>query len=170
MLRWLFAPIYGGIPVEFESAFNIDEAVERLSAVSKWFAICRPLPEGDVSKHFVSLHKPYLLFTFDFRGGFEPYFKGEFSEADGRVRLLGRFTLGLFAKVFATVWLGFLVLWTSITMRSLFIADPRTWWFPFVGAGMFALGVAYVAIAKWSARDDIRWLSERIENALSKKS
>ena len=174
LLRWFFAPIYGGIPTEFESAFNIDESVERLSAASKWFAIYRPVLEGDVSKHFVSLHKPYPLFAplfaFDLRGGFEPYFKGEFSEVDGRVKLLGRFTLGLFPKAFATVWLGFVVLWMSVTMRSLFIGDPRTWWFPFAGVGMFALGVAYVMTAKWSARDDIRWLSDRIEDALSKKS
>jgi len=170
-LRWLFDQIHGSIPADFESAFNMDESVARLSAVTKWFAAftSRVVAEGDVSQHFVSIHKPYSLFTVDFRGGFEPYFKGEFSEIDGRVRLSGRFTLGLSAKAFATVWLGFIVLWIGVTIRFLLLGDARTWWFPFAGLGVLALGAAYVMFAKRWARDDIRWLSQLIEDALSKK-
>jgi hypothetical protein len=170
-LRWFSAPVYGAIPVGFASAFNIDESVERLSAISKWFALGRTVAEGDVSKHFVSLHKPYHLFTIDLRGGFEPYFKGAFSEHDGRVRLVGRFTPGLAAKVFATVWFGLIVLWMCVAITFLFLGDPRIpWWFPFAGAGMLALGSAHVMVGKWWARDDISWLSKQIEDALSGES
>jgi hypothetical protein len=55
-VRWLFRLIYGSVPAEFESAFDIDESVKRLSAVTRsWFAIwiSGPVTQGEVAKDFV---------------------------------------------------------------------------------------------------------------------
>jgi hypothetical protein len=122
-MRWPFDLIYGGIPAEFESDFNIEDSVKRLSAVAKEFPIRnrRQFAQGEVSKSFVHISRPYSLspFAVDFRGGFEPHFKGEFSEVDGRVTLSGRFTLGTFTKTFATVWFGGILYWEGVVLRSL---------------------------------------------------
>jgi hypothetical protein len=169
--RWFFDLIYGSVPAEFESDFNVDESVRRLSAVTKSFAIftSQAVAEGEVSKDVVSLRKAYPFFAVDLRGGFEPHFKGEFQETGDRVRLSGQFTLGSFTKAFATFWFGIVLLSIGITTPSSLLAgDPRTWWFPLAGAGLFALGVAGASFGKRWTHDDIRWLSSVIEEALCK--
>jgi hypothetical protein len=172
-VRWFSDLIYGGIPAEFESAFNIEESVQRLSAVTKGFPILnrRQFAQGEVSRYFVNLSRPYSLspLAIDFRGGFEPHFMGEFSDVDGRAKLSGRFALRSFVKIFATVWFGFIVLWEALAVRSLIAGDGRVWWFPLAGVGLFAVGVAHVWLGKRCARGDIPWLTSLIQNALSDK-
>jgi hypothetical protein len=169
-VRWLFDLIYGGIPAEFESDFNVEESVKRLSAATKEFPIRnrRQFAQGEVSKSFVELSRPYSLFPLavDFRGGFEPHFKGEFFEVDGRARLSGRFTLGTFPKTFATVWFGGILLWEAVAIRPLLAGELRFWWFPLAGLGLVAFGAAHVWLGKRCSRSDILWLSNLIRDAL----
>jgi hypothetical protein len=169
-VRWFFDLLYGSIPAEFQSAFDSAESARRLLAVTRTFGVFakQAVAAGDVSKEHVWLCKACPFLTLDFRGGLGPHFKGDFCEIDGRAKLSGMFTLGLFAKVFWTVWFcGLLVCIGLMTYASLLSGDPHPWWFPFAGLGMFSLGVAHVVVGKWFARDDIRWLSNVIEGALS---
>src|SRR5262245_43441955 len=54
--QWLFNLIYGGVPAEFDSAFNLDESVKRLAAVTRELPILtrQRVAQGEVSKSYVS--------------------------------------------------------------------------------------------------------------------
>jgi hypothetical protein len=69
-------------------------------------------------------------------------------------------------NVFMTFWLGFCALWTLLAAISAF-AKPEAWFFPLVGVGMFAAGVAFVRFCQWLARNDEAWLANVIRQALS---
>jgi hypothetical protein len=169
-LRWFFDLIYGSTPVEFQSAFDIDESVEKLSAASKWFTLNRQLAEGDVSEHDVSLRRPYD-WGWDLRRGCEPWFKGEFQKVDGRTVLIGRFTSSFFMKLFCTVWFGAFFLGIGFfTLALLRTGDVDLWWVPLLGIVIIALVLANLLLRIRYARHDIPWLRKLIQDALSEET
>lgn len=167
-MRRLFDLLYGAIPADFESTFGLEESVERLLAAtgrSVFGALTHQAAVGHVSKDRVSLQRviPFV------GNSFKPFYVGEFREIDGRVVLTGRFTMLWWVKAFMTFWFGFCALWTVLAIAPLLMRDATAWWFPFVGAGMFVVGVAFVAFCKRLSRNDIPWLSKVIQDALSKE-
>jgi hypothetical protein len=168
MIRWLIDLLYGGIPAEFESAFGLEESVRRLSAAtgrSVFSALMHQAAVGTVRADRVSLQRviPFV------GNSFKPFFIGSFRASNGRVILSGKFTMLWWVKAFMTFWLGFCLLWTAMAILPLLARDPRTWWFPFAGLGMFAAGTAFVWFCKWTSRKDIPWLSAVIWDALAKE-
>jgi hypothetical protein len=169
MMKRVFDLLYGAVPAEFESAFDLDESVKRLSGATKrsvFDSLTNQAAIGTVSKDRVSLRRVIPLVG----NSFKPFYIGEFRENNGRVVLTGRFTMFWWVKAFMTFWFGFCALWTAIAIVPLLTRDANAWWFPFAGAGMFAAGVAFVALCKRLAINDIPWLSKVIQDAISKES
>ena len=168
MIHQLLDLLYGAVPADFESAFGLEESVRRLSAATErsvFGALTHQAAVGRVSEARVSLQRvnPFV------RNSFKPFYIGEFREINGRLVLSGRFTMLWWVKAFMTFWFGFCLLWTALAILPLLARDPHTWWFPFAGVGMFAVGVAFVALCKRLARNDVPWLSKVIQDALSKQ-
>jgi len=152
---------YGAVPAEFESAFGLEESIERLAAATERsipYAYPHEAAVGRVSEKRVWLRRANP------RAGnsFKPFYIGRFRKVGRRVVLSGRFAPALFPKLFMTLWLGLCLAWTGTVM-----VYAREWWAPAVGAALFAFGVAMVLIGKRTGRADIPWLSEVIRNALS---
>ena len=171
-MRWFLSFLYGSTPAEFESEFGLAESVQRLAGATRRTPFAYFLPQqsaaGRVTTGCVSLQRiiPFV------GNSFKPYFRGSFVEDGGRVRLRGRFTMHPLVKLFQSCWFGFVAIWvlvvTVITIGALLTGKPGIWWPPFAGAGMFLFGVGLVALGKWFARNDIRWLSAVIQDALRK--
>lgn len=99
---------------------------------------------------------------------FKPFFIGRFIADGNRVVLSGNFTMHWSVKAFTAVFFGFIAFWTILALIfTVILRDPLTWWFPFAGIGMFLIGIALMKLGKWFARNDIAWLSEVIQDALS---
>jgi hypothetical protein len=163
----LSAFIFGSEPARFESDFDLAESIERLRAAttrSVFLSLHKESASGTVNEHRVSLQRVIPMVG----NSFKPFFVGAFEVVNGRVVLAGRFTMIWFAKAFMTFWFGFILLWTVLAGVSV-IAHPQAgqWQLPLFGLGMAAVGVAMVRAGKWFARNDVAWLSERIQAALS---
>lgn len=163
MTSWLPAFIYGHKPARFESDFNLAESVERLRAAttrSAFLSLHKQSASGTVNERRVSLQRVIPMVG----NSFKPFFVGKFEVVNGRVVLIGRFTMIWFVKAFMSFWFGFILLWISLASVAV-ITHPKSgqWWFPLFGVGMAAAGVALVKAGKWFSRNDVAWLSELIQ-------
>lgn len=166
MIGWLEHLLYGSVSAEFHSAFGMQESVERLKAAtvkSTLLSHNNQSAVGTVSEKKVSLQRVIPMAS----NSFKPFFKGHFKVSDGRVVLVGRFTMLWFVKAFMTFWLGFCVFWTAMAAFAVATKKAPGWWFPLAGVAMFCIGVAFVRGCQWLARNDIAWLSELIIKALA---
>ncbi len=169
MIRGAWDLVYGATPAEFESSYGLEESVQRLAAAtgrSVFSALTRQRAVGTVKPSRVSLQRVIPMFG----NSFKPFFIGEFQERNGRVVLTGRFTMIWPVKTFMSVWFGFLLVWTALPGASI-VTQGQTdvVWFPLSGLGMIGAGIALVWIGKWFARNDAAWLSNVIQEALSKE-
>jgi len=174
LVRQLFDIVYGSVPVEFESACSLEESVQHLSAATRrsvFRALTTEAAVGKVSAQRVSLQRviPFL------GNSFKPFFVGKFHNNDGRIILIGQFTMLWFTKAFMTFWLGFCALWTMLatviailTLIGRLPGEATVWILPLAGAGMFAMGIAFLTFAKRLSAKDIPWLTRVIQDALSK--
>jgi hypothetical protein len=164
MFRWLWRLLYESTPAEFRSAFGLEESVERLRAATKrsvFSALSEPAAVGKVSERSVRLQRAIPMVG----NSFKPFFLGRFESTDGKVVLVGRFTMLPITKVFMTFWFGFVTLTSAAFLfgANSTIRAPATL-APF---GMIGAGIAMVSFGKWLARNDVAWLSEVIEGALA---
>jgi hypothetical protein len=163
MFRWLWRLIFESTPVEFRSAFGLEESVERLRAATKrsvFSALSETAAVGKVSEKTVRLQRAIPLVG----NSFKPFFMGRFRSSEGKITLVGRFTMLPVIKVFMGFWFGFLLL---ISLGFLFDANSRGRIPAILGPlAMIGAGVALLAFGKWLARNDIAWLSRVIEDAL----
>jgi hypothetical protein len=164
MSRRFMDILYGSTSAEFESAFDLAESIRRLtSATSRSIFTVRESAVGTVSESYVSLQRVIPLVG----NSYKPLFVGAFCVRNGRTFLAGSFAIRKSVRVFMSVWFGFMLLWTVLTVPALLQHDANAWWFPFAGIGMLLTGVAFVWFCKWLARNDVAWLSNVILNALS---
>jgi hypothetical protein len=137
--------------------------VERLRAATKrsvFSALSETAAVGKVSEKSVRLQRVIPMIG----NSFKPFFLGRFQSIEGKVLLVGRFTMLPIMKVFMTFWFGFV----TLTSVGFLFAVNSTIPVPAV-LGPFVMvggGVAMLALGKWLARNDIAWLSEVIEGAL----
>ena len=165
MLRRLLTLLYGSEPVAFTSDLSVEQAVARLrnaSARSTFHALLRERAVGNVSEHKVSLQRaiPFIV------NSFKPFFIGRFHAAQGKSELRGVFTMHWFVKLFMSVWLGFCVPWTLLSLLAVVAKPAELWFFPLAGIGMLLAGTALLAVGKWFARNDRSFLSRVITEAL----
>lgn len=157
--------VYGAVPADFESAYGLEEAVERLSAATDRSVGDSPhdAAVGRVSQRRVALRRVRRSSS----NAFKPFYIGRFRQVNGRVVLTGRFTPALATKVFMTLWLGFCLLLAMLAVRPLWQGGSVPWQPLLAGTGLFAAGVAAVVLCKRLARADIPWLSAVIQDALA---
>lgn len=165
MIRTLFQFLYGSVPAEFKSAFDLEESIKRLRAATKgsvFSALAQPAAVGPVKEAKVRLQRAIPMVS----NSFKPFFFGRFEVRQDGVYLAGKFTLLPFAKVFMTFWLGAT---TFIGILLLATGGQAQGAGSLAALGPFAMvgfGIGLVAVGKWFARNDMEWLSNVIRTAL----
>jgi len=163
MLQWIKRIWHGLGPVEFESAFGLDESVDRLKAATRRVALfsSEEVAAGRVSESRVSLQRVIPMVG----NSFKPFFVGRFERHDDKVILVGRFTMSWFVKSFMVFWLGICALITAVSALSA-IPSPKTASISLVGAVMLVSGFALIRFGEWLSRNDPAWLSRVIQKTL----
>lgn len=152
------------VPAEFESSFGLSESIERLKATTRrsMFHVFLPgndLALGTVKESRVSLRRLRSVPS----NPITPFFRGRFIERDGKVILVGRFTLYPTRILLPAVWFGFFGVIGILAMR----AHPPALE-PLLGSGIvFAFGTCLLVLFEWFSRNDIAWLSDVIRRALA---
>ena len=157
--------LFGSYPKTFESSYNVEESVRMLRAATKRSVFSSFLSQnavGRVSAERVSLQRVIPLVG----NSFKPFFVGQFERKNGRVLLEGHFTMHLFAKIFMSIWFGFVIFWIALATYQAIAEGKGNWHLPFFGLGLFLAGLVMVLIGKWFARNDMAWLSRVISAAL----
>jgi hypothetical protein len=172
MFRPLLDLLYGSVPVEWESAYGLDESVARLRAATKKSAfsvVAEPAAVGTVTQAKVKLQRVLPMV----RNSFKPFLIGQFVVRGEHVFLVGRFTMLGIVKVFMSFWFGCLVLFAIVAIaQAPFHPSAKQANFTLVlgPLGMCAFGVGLVAFGKWLARNDADWLRDVIQRAIGKTS
>jgi hypothetical protein len=97
---------------------------------------------------------------------FKPFYRGHFIEKNGKVILVGRFSMHWSTKAFMTFW------FTGVVCIALLIPALAGATFTaliglgLVSLGMIAAGSAIIGLGEWFARNDAAWLSSLIRGAL----
>ena len=73
-------------------------------------------------------------------------------------------------KLFMSFWFGFCILWTLLALAIVVAKPAEAWLFPLAGIGMLLAGTAMVMLGKWFARNDVRYLSKVINEALAQSA
>lgn len=152
-------------PLEFESAFGLSEAIERLRAATRrsvFSALAREEAVGTVTETRVSLQRAIPMVG----NSFKPFYRGRFVERDGKAILVGRFAMHWLAKMFMAFWF---VMIGAITLSAIVLTDSgqQAALSALFGSGMMVAGTALVSTGTWFARNDATWLSGVIRGALS---
>ncbi|KZC18825.1 MULTISPECIES: hypothetical protein [Rhodanobacter] len=164
MFRWIKNVWTGSEPVEFVSAFGMNESVERLRAATRRWSFPFATQEcaaGTVKENRVSLQRVIPMVG----NSFKPFFIGRFEQRQGKVVLRGRFTMMLLVKVFMAFWLGMLALF-AVAGSAAAVASPKAAMFPLAAVGMMGFGVGLTALGQWFSRNDAAWLTHVMRTAL----
>lgn len=167
MLQAVRQFLTGSGPVEFESAYGMDESVRRLRNATRRWALFSPteIAAGTVRESRVSLQRVIPMVG----NSFKPFFVGKFERRADKVVLIGRFTMHLFVKVFMAVWISFVALMTLVGSVAATQSDQAVP-MPFVGLGMLLFAVLLICFGAWWSRNDPAWLSDVISDALNAPS
>lgn len=166
MIRKIRSFLFSSTPASFESQYGLHESVERLRAATKrtvFGAIAAEAAVGSVSEKRVTLQRAIPLVG----NSFKPFFIGRFEQSERGWALVGRFSMHWMVKVFMTFWFGFCLFWIVMAIAANFLRPSANWSFPLFGLGMVFAGTTIVLVGKWFARNDIAWLSNVINSALS---
>jgi len=179
MIKRFFNFLYGDIPVRFPSDFPMSESVLRLRERTKrsvFSSLFRQAAVGPVTESRVRLQR-YVPW---FGNSFKPIFVGRFCYNQGRVVLEGRFTMFLFSKVFASIWLAFALLWTILAAFAVLKGAGRTptgsqqdlvaLLIPLGGVLFFLAGIGFIRGCWWLSRNDIPFLESVIRGALHREA
>ena len=143
----------------------MDGSIRRLRDHTKTYSLftMEQAAIGKVTAERVSLQRviPFV------QNSFKPFFIGSFVRQGDHVVLSGKYTMHGVTKAFLSFCFGFIVLWTCLATVPLVTGNVRTWWFPLAGIGMFTVTIGFVLLGKWFARNDVAWLSKRIQTALT---
>lgn len=165
MIRWFLKFLYGSVPARFESSYSVQESITRLSAVvepSLLSSFSGQCAVGVVTEKKVRIQRVIPLFG----NGWKPFFYGSFSATETGSVLEGAFKLSVFARVFTSIWFGFIAFWTLLATSIVLTKSPSELWFPLFGVGMFAAGIGMVLVGKWFAKNDVAWLTQLIVQTL----
>jgi hypothetical protein len=177
-VRHLNNYVFHNIPVDISSAYSLQESVRRLSDVTKrnlFAAMFSFSPVvGRVTAAKVRLTRARLFIP----GIFGPVFIGKFVERDGRVTLLGRFTLSLLGRIVVSYMLWFMIIWeafVTFTALGVLLELIRThaWtsasaaiFFPFAGIAFLVMFIQMVRFG-WS-ESKVEFLTGMMTQALSR--
>ncbi len=157
--------LFGSYPKTFESSYDFEESVRILQAATKRSVFLSLFSQNAVGR--VSAERVSLQRVIPFVGNsFKPFFVGRFERNNGKVVLEGHFTMHFLAKIFMSIWFGFIIFWIALATYQVITTGKGDWQLPFFGLGLFLAGLVFVLIGKWFARNDIAWLSRVITAAL----
>jgi hypothetical protein len=173
MLSRLFAFLFGDVPVEFRSAFSLQESVQRLRNVTKrnvFLGLFNEVSVGRVTETSVRLQRVRPAFA----NPYKPIFVGKFEEMNGRVSLRGRFTMPLFSKIFMSAWLTLALVFSIVTTARKFgvgiVRMDRDLVGAFFPITLLMFGVVLLRFSWWLSRTDIGYLTKVIKLALCSQS
>lgn len=167
MIRWI-SELWWGTPAEFESSFGLSESVERLKTATRRsiFSVwTQQEAVGTVKESRVPLQRVIPMAG----NAWKPFYRGRFIERNGKVILVGRFTMHWLVKVFTVFWFGFVGCFTLLTSIHVAI-HPEKATALLIGPGLIVGGTAILWLGRWFARNDAAWLSEVIRGALHAKA
>jgi hypothetical protein len=153
----------GSDPVEFESAFGMQESVERLRAATqrRAFFPTKEVAAGAVTESRVSLQRVIPMVS----NSFKPFFVGRFEQRGTKVFLVGHFTLNRLVKLFMGFWLfGVASISLTATLANGRVQDKLP--FALVGIGMLLFATLLLRFGNWLSGKDPVWLSRVIREAL----
>ncbi|TCV93157.1 hypothetical protein EC912_10517 [Luteibacter rhizovicinus] len=158
---WLGSP-----PIKFESAFGMNESVERLkAATSRWgtglFSVSKERAVGTVTESRVSLYRVIPMVN----NSFKPIFVGRFEHDASGVVLVGRFGMHWSVKIFLAIWMGICAFGTAASLSSS-TSTLNGGVLSLSGLGMLAFGIALMWFGAWLSRNDPVWLGDLIGKAL----
>lgn len=162
MIRWLSDLLWGSPPVEFESSFDLPGSIEGLKAATRrsiFPSLSRQEAVGTVTESRVSLQRVIPMVA----NAFKPFYRGHFVEKNGKVVLVGRFTMHPLVKVFMAFWFGVAGIGSVLATAQ---ARQATFATLLGSVAMIAGAAALIALGKWFARNDAAWLSQVIRDAL----
>ncbi len=157
-------------PVEFASAYDLDESVARLSAATTrtWNLFAQFKQQcavGAVNASRVSLQRVIPMVN----NSFKPFFRGRFEERGNRVILTGRFGVLPIVRIFTALWFGALSCFTLVMLIGMITgavasSRPAALAIPVL---MWVGGLAICQFGLWLSRNDVQWLSALIGKALT---
>lgn len=173
--------LFDWIHCDFESRYLIDKSIERLDNVTiknplRLFSGVSKIGKvfGIVKRNRVCLSR----YPFPFFGNtiLRPIFVGLFKVDGKKVILSGKFTIHLIAKLFLIFWFSFMSLWILMLCVAGITSPPKDSEEVIIfvimllsGIGMLFFMILTVIIGKWLVRNDITYISQVIETALSNK-
>jgi hypothetical protein len=176
MLERLIDFVCGYENVAFQSDFDLDTSVRRLSAeVEPPLGGFPPLVSGRirvvggrVSEQRVSL----WCETLGLRKGFAPTFIGYFQRVDNRVLLIGKLGITWHFFIFFILALGMTMIPTFAALSELTTnpSNPVLWVALLVPPAAALLMVGFARISKWLFSGGERWLLAAIRSALRSQS
>lgn len=165
--------VYKEEHASFLSDYNIEDSTFHLAHSTncdRLTGVDSEKPSGHVSQQRVTLFRPKPFPRS--QNSFRPVFYGTFLDDGNRVVLKGVFTtartIQLLTSVGYAVCVTFGVLCTLLLAVNLPSNDPPT----LLGGILLsclalAANAGFVAFGQWLARNDVRWLSQRIQAALT---
>ena len=158
--------LFLSVPATFPSDYPLAESIERLRTVcmsSRTDAWWHGMAVGRVNEDAVWLERPFGL-TLDQSG---LRFIGSFRFDERGVILSGQFDVSEWVRVRETLGLGCTGLMTALVGICAVVKPAEAWRMPFAGLGVIALMMAGMKLNRWLARNDVGWLSEIVEEALT---
>ena len=157
--------LWSSTSADFESSFGLAESVERLKAATGRSAFSLRVQQegvGNVTESSVSLRREIPMVG----NAFKPYYRGRFIEKNGKVILVGRFSMHWLAKGLMTVWFTGVVCITLLIPALAGATLPALIGLGSISLGMIGVGSAIVWLGERFARNDAAWLSSMIRGAL----
>lgn len=162
-------------PASFSSNYDLQESVQRLSAVVSTWPFLSPFRQalvGRVKEQQLSLAR-FIPFV---GNPFISVFYGSFQVQDGVTVLTGYFAFPLSLRIYHSIWLGFCLIMAVVFPIAAIIgpvssSPPMPQWQArlFLGlapAFMMLFAILYIKCSKWFARNDIPFITERIQRVL----
>ena len=177
MFKLIWNRIYGSTPVTFESAYDLEESVRRLKAVtlSPPKSSLKEVMYGEVSDEHVSLRRlsapenyldDSILSSFFPRFNLEPYLYGSFQQTEQGLILVGKFSMSLREKIGIPIFCYFFL---SGIYSGWFYLGHNYWWIILAVLAVLGILTSSYSLYYFAKKppEDIPWLTKKISEALS---
>ncbi len=155
--------------IQFESAKSLEDSIQSLSKIthtSYWKVyLSGNIPDsfmmGVVSKDKVILCRVRPRIS----NSMTPHFYGKFKEIDNKIYLQGKFTMHTFIKIFLTVYISLVFIFSFFGLFILL--DPSGRFFAVLWLSGLLSILALLGIWKKYSYRNIEWISNEIKAALN---
>jgi hypothetical protein len=173
--KFIWKLLFEKEPASFESGYDINESIRRLSTIARRWSFLSRFPDvlvGSVTEDKVTLPRSFP----SARKSYVAVFYGEFHVRNGVTILEGYFSESLYNRVFISVWFGLalmmVIAFPIIAFTSSFAnSSGITRWHTRLILALFPnllliLGVLVQRSGKQMARNDVEFICQRIRSTL----